>query len=154
MKEIEWTPEKGSDVGKVFVIKRMDAFTADKWACRVIRALTRAGAKVPDSSLDTGILGLTGAAINIFSQMTDEDCERSFDELTACCKIKRSANSIPSKILEYDIEDAGTITQLRVEAFKLHVDFFKAAAGQISPLAAAIMGGLPELKQAPQTSQE
>lgn len=148
MKSIEWVPTSGGDAGKVFVITRMSAFAADKWACRVMRALTRAGAKVPDSVLANGMLGMTGAAVNIFAEMTDADCEEAFDGLMKCCKIKRAADMMPEPILDLDITDARTIPDLRVEAFKLHLDFFMAAASHISPLAAAIMG---EQKQEPET---
>lgn len=154
MKEVVWSPQQGADAGKQFIIKRMDAFSADRWACRVIRALVRAGAKVPDSALEGGITSLTGAAVQIFGSMSDDDAERAFDDLIKCCSIKLDATMMPKRIGEFDIEDASTIPDLRVEAFKLHVDFFKAAAGQISPLAAAIMGVLPQGQPQPPSSAE
>lgn len=154
MKSIEWTPADGEDMGKVFIITRMSAFAADKWACHVVRSLVRAGAKVPDSALEGGMISLTGSAVQIFGEMSDDDCDKAFEGLMACCQIKRSPNAMPSKIIDADIQDARTIFNLRVEAFKLHVDFFKAAAAQISPLAAAIMGALPAREPVPPTSPE
>lgn len=140
MKSIEWVPSSGSDAGKIFVITRMSAFAADKWACRVMRALTRAGSRVPESVLKEGMVALTGTAINIFSQMTDQDCEEAFEGLMACCKIKRGPDVMPAQIIDMDITDPTTITNLRIEAFKLHLDFFMAAVSHIFPLAEAIHG--------------
>ncbi|QDH17407.1 hypothetical protein [Swingsia samuiensis] len=137
MKEIEWSPTSGADAGKKFVITRMSAFAADKWARHTIKALIQAGVKVPPSGIKAGLLGMSGLAMNIFGYMDNEECDKAFEALMKCAKIVR-AGTVPSEILDADIDDAETLVKLREEAFKLHVDFFKAAAYQISPLVAAL----------------
>lgn len=149
VKSIEFSPATGEDAGKIFVITRMSAFQADKWARRIVKALIQAGARLPESTMDEGLLGLSGMAVNLFGQLDNAACDEAFDALLACCAIKRGPNTAPSAILEYDITDAETLPALRTEAFRLHVDFFKAAASQISPLAAVLMPGAERQDSAP-----
>lgn len=141
MKSIEWTPHEGPDAGKCFVITRMSAFTADRWARNVVRALGRAGARTPREALESGIAGLSGQSMALFSHMSDEDCEAAFQGLLDCVKIRRDPSKPavePARIIEADITDAATLPALRTEAFKLNVDFFKAAIYQIYPLIEAL----------------
>lgn len=142
MKTIEWSPSEGADVGKCFVITRMDAFTADRWAMRLIRGLARAGVEVPDSALTGGIAGLAGVGMALFGHLDDKSCDEALSGLIGCVKIKRGPTPhavMPQPLLPADIDDPQTLTSLRTEAFRLHVDFLKAASSQISPLVAALM---------------
>lgn len=142
MKTIEWSPDEGADAGKCFVITRMDAFTADRWAMRLIRGLSRAGLEVPDSALKGGIAGLAGVGMALFGHLDDRSCDEALSALIGCVKIRRGPNPhavMPQSLLSADIDDPQTLTALRTEAFRLHVDFLKAASSQISPLVAALM---------------
>lgn len=141
MKSIEWTPKDGSDAGKCFVITRMSAFTADRWARNVVRALGRAGARTPREALQSGIAGLSGQSMALFAHMSDEDCEHAFSGLLDCVKIRRDPHNQaidPAPLIEADISDPNTLPALRAEAFRLNVDFFKAAIYQIYPLIEAL----------------
>lgn len=143
MKSIEWSPAEGKDAGKCFVITRMSAFTADKWARNVVRALGRAGARTPREALQSGIAGLSGQSMALFSHMSDEDCDMAFSGLLDCVKIRRDPSNPsiePAPLIEADITDANTLPELRTEAFRLNVDFFKAAIYQIYPLIEALRG--------------
>jgi len=158
MKSIEWSPVSGEDAGKRFVITRMPAFAADKWARHTVKALIKSGAKIPDTAMEAGILGLSGVAMQMFGFMDDEDCDKAFQAMLDCVKIQRAAPNggvlPPSPLLEIDITDPQTLVDLRSEAFKLHVGFFKAAASQISPLAAALIPtASPENSPTSSTSQ-
>lgn len=143
MKSIEWSPQEGPDAGKCFVITRMSAFTADRWARNVVRSLARAGAVTPREALQSGIAGLSGQSMALFGHMSDEDCDRAFQGLLDCVKIRRDPNNPavePAPIIDADISDANTLPALRTEAFKLNMDFFKAAIYQIFPLIEALRG--------------
>lgn len=144
MKSIEWSPTSGEDEGKKFVITRMSAFAADKWARHTVKALIKSGAKIPDTAMEAGILGLSGVAMQMFGFMDDDDCDKAFQAMLDCVRISRLAPDgrtylPPVQLFENDISDPQTMVDLRSEAFKLHVGFFKAAASQISPLAAALI---------------
>lgn len=138
MQSMEWSPTSGEDAGKKFVITRMSAFAADKWARHTVKALIRAGAQIPDTAMEAGILGMAGVAMQMFGHMDDTACDTAFQALQDCVKISR-ADLPPLPLLDADIQDPQTLTDLRTEAFKLHTGFFKAAASQISPLAAALL---------------
>lgn len=138
MKSITWSPEEGEDAGKCFVITRMSAFFADKWARNVVRALGRAGARTPREALESGIAGLSGQSMALFSHLSDEECDMAFQGLLDCVKIQRAPKTDPAPLIEADINDPQTLPALRTEAFKLNVDFFKAAIYQIYPLIAAL----------------
>ncbi|MUG78900.1 hypothetical protein GM608_01495 [Bombella sp. ESL0380] len=147
MKTIEWTPAKGPDAGKCFVISRMSAFTADRWARHVVRALARAGANTPREALHSGIAGLSGQSMALFGHMSDEDCDRAFSGLLDCVTIRRDPTNRalePAPLIEADITDPNTLPALRAEAFRLNVDFFKAAIYQIYPLIAILRETQPD----------
>ena len=140
MKSIEWSPATGEDAGRIFVITRMSAFAADKWARHLVKALIQSGAKLPESVLEAGVMGLAGMAMSLFGYLDDDACDKAFQALIDCVQIKRRPELPAGPLLEVDIQDPQTLTDLRTEAFKLHVGFLKAAASQISPLAAALLG--------------
>lgn len=147
MKTIEWTPAEGPDAGKCFVISRMSAFTADRWARHVVRALARAGANTPREALHSGIAGLSGQSMALFGHMSDEDCDRAFSGLLDCVTIRRDPTNRtiePAPLIEADITDPNTLPALRAEAFRLNVDFFKAAIYQIYPLIAILRETQPD----------
>ncbi|MCX5617018.1 hypothetical protein NQF87_08560 [Bombella sp. TMW 2.2559] len=150
MKSIEWSPAEGPDAGKQFIITRMSAFTADRWARNVVRALGRSGARTPREALDSGIAGLSGQSMALFSHLSDEECDMAFQGLMDCVKIRRDPGNPsvePAPIIDADIADANTIPALRTEAFKLNVDFFRAAIYQIYPMIAALRGQLVDENQ-------
>ncbi|MXV44400.1 hypothetical protein GS501_04975 [Saccharibacter sp. 17.LH.SD] len=141
MKSLEWSPSTGEDAGKRFIITRMSAFTADRWARDIVRALARAGSRTPKEALEVGIAGLAGQSMALFGHLTDDECEKAFQGLLDCVMIDRdpgNAEVQASKLTELDISDATTLPALRAEAFKLNVDFFKAAISQIYPLVEAL----------------
>ncbi|MXV35734.1 MULTISPECIES: phage tail assembly chaperone [unclassified Saccharibacter] len=138
MKSITWSPQEGNDAGKVFIITRMPAFTADRWARNVVRALARSGARTPREALESGIAGLSGQSMALFGHLTDDECDAAFQGLMNCVKIQRDPKTEPAPLIEADIQDANTLSELRTEAFKLNMDFFKAAIYQIYPLIAAL----------------
>ncbi|MBF0865120.1 MAG: phage tail assembly chaperone [Gluconobacter potus] len=155
MKSIEWSPASGEDAGKKFVITRMPAFAADKWARHLSKAVIQSTNKMSDAMLDQavrkameeGILGIASMSMTIFANVDDEACDKAFDQLLQCVKIKRGQSELASPLLEADISDPQTLTDLRSEAFKLHVVFFKAAIFQSSPLAAALISAVAPEKQ-------
>ncbi|MFT8326697.1 phage tail assembly chaperone [Gluconobacter oxydans] len=157
MKSIEWSPASGEDAGKKFVITRMPAFAADKWARHLSKAVIQSTNKMSDAMLDQavrkameeGILGIASMSMTIFANVDDEACDKAFDQLLQCVKIKRGKSELASPLLEADISDPQTLTDLRSEAFKLHVGFFKAAIFQSSPLAAALISAVAPEKQPP-----
>lgn len=141
MKSIDWSPTEGDDKGKRFIITRMSAFTGDRWGRNVVRALARSGSRTPSEALQVGIAGLAGQSMAVFGNLTDEECDYAFQGLLDCVTIDRDPRNPgvkPAKLIDADIQDASTLPDLRTEAFKLNVDFLKAATSQIYPLIEAL----------------
>lgn len=158
MKSIEWSPASGEDAGKKFIITRMSAFAADKWARHLSKAVIQSTNKMSEAMLDQavrrameeGILGIASMSMTIFANIDDEACDKAFDALLACVQIVRMADTMPASLTDADISDPQTLTDLRSEAFNLHVGFFKAAIFQSSPLAASLIRAVsPENQPAP-----
>lgn len=140
IKEVEVTIDKGEDRGKTFVVSSMPAFTADKWARHLVKALTRAGVAMPDDAMKAGIAGLAGMAQTMFGYLDDADADKAFDALLACVKLRPDPQNpnVKRPVVESDFDDPETLSLVRTEAFKLNVGFLKAAAFQLSPLVAAL----------------
>lgn len=141
MKTIDWSPTEGADKGKRFIITRMSAFAGDRWGRNVVRALARSGSRTPQEALEVGIAGLAGQSMAVFGNLTDEECDYAFQGLQDCVQIDRDPSNPgvkPAPLTEIDITDPQTLPDLRTEAFKLNVDFLKAATFQIYPLIEAL----------------
>lgn len=136
IKEATYTIPDGDDAGKVFIIRRMTALKADRWARHLIKALTRAGIELPDDALSLGLSALGGQAQALWGQLNDEAADTALAELLGTVRILRDPQNPASEaaVTDLDIEAEDTLTRLYVEAFRMHVGFFKAAAFQLSPL--------------------
>ena len=135
LKQTELTLTDGG-VEKRFIITRMTAMQADRWARHLVKALTRAGVALPDGATELGMAGLGGIAQALYGQLDNEATDAAINELRKTVKIVRDPSNpaATSALMEIDIEDAETLTKLDQEAFRLHVGFFKAAAFFISPI--------------------
>ncbi|MBY4887702.1 hypothetical protein HX773_18860 [Pantoea sp. B9002] len=130
-KEIFYTVDtKGRDLGKVFFIREMSATQAEWWAIRAGMAMARSGVELPDNFADMGIAAMAGTGLKMVSQIPAAEAKPLLDELMECvqCVPDASNQSIKRKLIDDDIEEIATRLKLRMEVFKLHVDFFTAAA--------------------------
>ena len=110
------------DKGKIFVITEMGAAQSAKFARRAMGSIARSG-YIPDAMLGQGIVGMADAGFAAMFFCTDAD--ELLDELLACAKVKTPAGM--RDIIESDIEEASTINELQLEAYKLIVGFSTAA---------------------------
>lgn len=130
-KEIYYTEEgKGRDLGKTFFIREMSATQAEWWAIRAGMAMARSGVELPANFSDMGIAAMAGTGLKMVSQIPPEEAKPLLDELMECVQmVPDSGNqNIKRKLIDDDIEEIATRLKLRMEVFKLHVDFFTAAA--------------------------
>ncbi|MDI9276166.1 hypothetical protein QMZ65_02970 [Pantoea sp. EABMAA-21] len=130
-KEIYYTEEgKGRDLGKTFFIREMSATQAEWWAIRAGMAMARSGVELPDNFADMGIAAMAGTGLKMVSQIPPQEAKPLLDELMDCVQmVPDSGNqNIKRKLIDDDIEEIATRLKLRMEVFKLHVDFFTAAA--------------------------
>lgn len=130
-KELIYTEQgKGRDLGKTFFIREMSATQAEWWAIRAGMAMARSGVTMPDNFADMGIAAMAGTGLKMVSQIPPDEAKPLLDELMECVQFVPDASNqnIKRKLIDDDIEEIATRLKLRMEVFKLHVDFFTAAA--------------------------
>lgn len=130
-KEIYYTVDtKGRDLGKVLFIREMSATQAEWWAIRAGMAMARGGVELPENFSDMGIAAMAGTGLKMVSQIPADEAKPLLDELMECVQFvpDPSNQNIKRKLIDDDIEEIATRLKLRVEVFKLHIDFFTAAA--------------------------
>lgn len=150
MKTVEYThPLPGEDQGKVFVLTRMDAFAADSWARHVLQAAIRGGARVGADMAQAGLAGLAAFGLEIFGFMEEADLDAALARLMQCVKMRPDPHrpEVTRAVISGDFAEPETLGMVRAEAFRLHVGFLRAAAHQLFPLVAALLG--EEAAQAP-----
>lgn len=147
MKTVEYTHSlPGEDQGKVFVLTRMDAFAADSWARHVLQAAIRGGARV---GADMAEAGLAAFGLEIFGFMEEADLDTALARLMQCVKMRPDPHrpEVTRAVISADFAEPETLGMVRAEAFRLHVGFLRAAAHQLFPMVAALLG--EEAAQAP-----
>lgn len=129
-KELYYTETAGRDAGKVFYIREMSAAQAEWWAIRAGMAMARSGVNLPENFADMGIAAMAGTGLRMVSQIPPAEAKPLLDELMECvqCVPDASNQNIKRRLIDDDIEEIATRLKLRAEVFKLHVDFFQAAA--------------------------
>lgn len=143
MKTLDYTHNKaGSDHGKRFVLTRMDAFSADKWARHILQAAIRGGARIGADLADAGVAGLASLGIEIFGFMEETELDRALDRLMQCVALRPDPAhpDTTRAVIATDFEEPDTLGLVRAEAFRLHVGFLLAAAHQLFPVVAALLG--------------
>lgn len=129
-KELYYTETKGRDAGKVFYIREMSATQAEWWAIRAGMAMARSGVELPNNFADMGIAAMAGTGLKMVSQIPPAEAKPLLDELMECvqCVPDAASQNVKRRLIDDDIEEIATRLKLRAEVFKLHVDFFQAAA--------------------------
>lgn len=124
----------GRDKGKQFIITELPADQAERWAIRLLLALTRAGAMLPDGALDAGMAGLArtvGASMVVglraIAGLRFEDAEPLLAVMMGCVQYKPPTAGIPPQPI-FDgegsqIEEVTTRLRLRMEVLQLHLNF-------------------------------
>lgn len=133
--------DAGRDAGKHFLITEMSAFAAESWATRAILALMAGSVEVPEDWQNMSMAAMAEIGIKALSRLKYADAQPLLAEMLDCVELvpdpakpamKLRVNDFPDQI-----EEMGTILQLRAEVWKLHVDFFKVAAPSLFAAAAA-----------------
>lgn len=128
-KEIDVTvTADGRDKGKTFVIKEMDAVSADEWATRALFTLAKSGANIPPELMSGGMASfaaMSGLGIQALLFVPYDEAKPLLASLIKCASIKEA--SATRALTPDDIEEIATFALLRGEALKLHVGFFRDA---------------------------
>lgn len=119
------------DSGKMFLLTEMPALKAEKWALRLLLALTRSGIEIPDDVASAGMAGLATLGFKMLGNVNFFDAEQLFDEMLTCVRHipdpSRVEVTTPLIMQGGDgdtIEEISTLVTLRRGVFSLHADFF------------------------------
>lgn len=116
------------DLGKIFFIKEMDAFSAARWADRAFLALAHAGIEVPKEIVQLGIIGVFLISMRAFTNARYDELEPLLEELIGCVQFCPNPGdlAVRRKIIRGDagdIDEVSTIYALRQEVLQLHSGF-------------------------------
>lgn len=132
----DWKVEtEGRDKGKIFRLTEMTSSRGEKWAYRALLALAGGSAQLPEGFESTGWAGLAQVGFKGLMSLPWPLLEPLLDEMMECVQIVPDPKNLSfARDLEpeggqgdYDIEEITTRPALRMEIFKLHVDFSGAA---------------------------
>ncbi len=126
-----WTATVGRDQGKIFGILEKSAYDAEWWATRAFLALAKNGVEVPEEISSMGLAGLAQVGIKSLTRLDPYDAKPLLDEMMTCVSFvpdpsridPATGRSHTRPLVEDDIEEISTVTQLRMEIFSLHVNF-------------------------------
>ena len=136
-KELDYVATEGRDKGKVFHIVEKSALQAERWARRALLAIAHAGGEQLAAVIASGGAvelvdmvtkdprGMMMAALRILAHADDAEIEPLMAEMMTCVTIcpDGSRPEFSRKLVEEDIEEVATLTTLRAEVIKLHVNF-------------------------------
>jgi hypothetical protein len=131
----QWTVEdEGRDKGKVFLLTEMPASRAEAWATRVLLALMGSNTNLPENFADMGMAGLAELGLKAIAGLKWEVAEPLLEEMLQCVQIipNPAKPQVVRALVESDIEEILTRFKLRVEVWKLHMDFLQAVAPSFS----------------------
>jgi hypothetical protein len=139
---------EGRDKGKRFLLTEMSASKAESWAYRVILALANSNTQMPEGFEQTGMAGLAQLGLRGLIGLPWFVAEPLLKEMFECVQILPDPkNPKFARDLEpaggdgdYDIEEVTTRMNLRMEIFKLHVDFSKAGVQSLLDRAKGMAG--------------
>lgn len=125
-----YTSPHGRDTGKTYVITEMSALQAAKWSRAALSRLASEGMMPDGLKFSDGVAGMAEAGYA--SLCFCESCWDLLNELLDCAKLKTPAGDVRAIIIDVDVEEQETISDLHMEAYKLIVDFSKAAVDSTS----------------------
>lgn len=135
--------EAGRDKGKVFLITEMSAARAESWAMRVLLALMSGNVEIPEGFQELGMAGLAELGMRSLGALKWEVAEPLLAEMLECVEYIPDPNKthVHRPLIEDDIEEVASRLKLRIEVWKLHMDFLEAVGNSISAQRPAAVAG-------------
>jgi hypothetical protein len=127
--------EENRDKGKLFLLTEMSSSRAEAWAMRVLLALVGGNVSLPENFEELGMAALAELGIRAVGGLKWEVAEPLLNEMLECVQFipDPSKLHIVRDLFPEDIEEIMTRINLRVEVWKLHMDFLSAVVPSISP---------------------
>jgi len=121
--------DQNRDHKKQFLITEMAPAQSEAWAFRAILALMKDGVEMPAGFEHTGMAGMAEIGIRALQGLSWELAEPLLKEMMECVQIMPDPSKphVLRQLIDEDIEEVATRVKLRIEVWKLHMDFFGAA---------------------------
>jgi hypothetical protein len=149
--------DEGRDKGKLFLLTEMSAAKAEAWATRVLLALIGNNVSIPENYQDMGMAALAELGLKAISGLKWETAEPLLAEMMECVKIipKPSKPEVFRPLIDSDIEEILTRFRLRIEVWKLHMDFLQAVVPSFSKDSKTAVANtpLPTMQTSPDPSE-
>jgi hypothetical protein len=115
----------GRDLGKVFRLRELSASQSEAWGTRLMLALAKSGAQVPENFFSLGMAGVAAMGIQAIGGVSWDIAKPLMDEIMACIKIQPNPTqpAIVRELIEDDIEEVATRVMLREAVIELHTGF-------------------------------
>lgn len=129
-KELTYTAQDGRDKGKKFKLTEMGAAQAERWAMRAIMALMKSGADIPSDVEKLGMSAMVELGLKAVAGLDWDIAEPLLEEMMSCVQFipDPAKPQVIRNLFDQDIEEIQTRLKLRLEVFKIHTDFLRAAA--------------------------
>ena len=122
---------EGRDKGRTYLIREMSAFRAERWGARVLLALMKSGAPIPEDAAKMGLAGVAALGVKLLLSIQWEDAQPLLNEMMGCVQISQPLFPKPGDAVSYrdinedadDIEEVATMLMLRKEVLELHLGF-------------------------------
>lgn len=136
--------EENRDKGKLFLITEMSSARAESWAMRVLLALMASNVEIPEGFEELGVAGLAELGMRSLSGLKWEVAEPLLAEMMECVQVipDPKKTHVARPLIEDDIEEVLTRLNLRVEVWKLHMDFLEAVGKSLSDKKPAAKAGV------------
>ncbi len=118
--------DQGRDKGKVFVLTEMPSAQSERWALRAFLSMSNTpGLDIPADVAQSGMAGFAGYSLSLLSNIPFAEADALFNEMFQCITIQPNPAdpAIVRGLVADDIEEISTRLKLRMEIFKLHLDF-------------------------------
>lgn len=124
----------GRDKGKVFLVTEMSSERGESWAMRVLLALMGNNVEMPENFEELGMAGLAELGMRALSGLKWDTLNPLLSEMMECVQAipDPKKTHVARALVESDIEEIATRLTLRVEVWKLHMDFLGAVAPSLS----------------------
>ncbi len=122
----DYVATKGRDATKVFRITEADAMATEWWSTRLFLALAKKGVEVPEGAAAMGLQAVAALGIRTLAQLDPLDAKPLLDEMMTYVQIVPDPRGNPSfakPLSPGEVEEIGTVIDLRMEVVALHANF-------------------------------
>lgn len=127
------SPAEGEnrDAGKTFIVREVDAETAEEWGLRAMMALGTGGIQVPPELVSAGLLGVVLVGYQAFMGAREEAVLPLWREMLPACVFLRQADGkgnaageeVRQPYYRGMVEEPATLLRLRQTIMELHTGF-------------------------------